>query len=420
MNVTILVDNRERAVIPFLEEIYRNSRKLASVRFETRQLEVGDYVILNNDTVLACIERKTLTDFAASFAGRYSSQKKKMFDFRDKTRCKLFYMVEGVAFPPLDKKFNHIPYRNILAAITSMMVRDSVFVVQTKDQMHTAERLYDLALIYVAKVLMPAKNPASRSNCTNGTTEEIPEGTAGEKEKNLSADIAGGSAVIAEKPAVEEERVSGADEVSGADRAGGEDEASGEDRASEKGSVDGDIVVGFSEFKSEGKTLDDMIIKMWSSLSGISVVGAASIGSVCTLEEFFGDEYDTAMEVQTAKNRSLTKVAKNSLERLRKSEPEVSKKFLSNCPGIGKQTAENMLNEYKLREIVGLPVKDLAECRISGKRFGERRAEKLRAVFVGKVAPGAVEKIQPTIERRTAKQARRYARRNQCFRGKRG
>ena len=416
MNVKILVDNRERAVIPFVEEIHGGAGKAAPISIETRQLEVGDYLILDNDAVLACVERKTLKDFAASFGGRYASQKKKMFDFRDKTGCKLFYMVEGVAFPTLDKKFNHIPYRNILAAITTMMVRDSVFVVQTKDQKHSAERLYDIALIYIAKVVNEIKGQKITGKADSASADSS-------AASGVDPGVSGGTAEAASVGSTEAAPVGSTPDAADAVNPDWDDPDDG-----------ADTIVGFSEFKSEGKSTDDRIIEMWSCLSGISAVGGAAVGSVCSVREFFGDMYEAALETQTNKKRSLTKMAKASLEKLKKMDPETSKKFLASCPGVGKQTAGALLAGRNIRDLIMYTVPELAECRMSavqagpgaepakaGKRLGEKRAGKLDAVFSARVSAAAVENVCPgVINRKKASRVRHYDRRNQYFRGKTG
>jgi len=140
-DIYLIADMRERAVIPFLPDA------LGQFQFIQKQITVGDYNICQTvdgeAKILACIERKTYADFAASFGdGRYGNYKK-MKDLRDQTHCQLYYFIEGPAFPGPNRKFNRIRYSNISSAITKLMVRDGISIVQTKDEMHTAARIYD-------------------------------------------------------------------------------------------------------------------------------------------------------------------------------------------------------------------------------------------------------------------------------------
>ncbi|NBQ44255.1 MAG: hypothetical protein EBU23_17800, partial [Mycobacteriaceae bacterium] len=145
----LIADARERAIAPFLTTALGAERLLAN-----RQVNTGDYLVCarpraivsvaaaaSTDTVArtdsdvpglrvrACIERKTLADFAASFKDGRHANLQKMRDLRARTGCQLYYIVEGPAFPSPGRRFARIPYASILAAITHMMVRDSIMVV---------------------------------------------------------------------------------------------------------------------------------------------------------------------------------------------------------------------------------------------------------------------------------------------------
>lgn len=145
MNAFIIADARERAVIPSLKELVLDNLVVG-------QINTGDYLISRKDeTILACIERKTLTDFAASLKdGRYENRKK-MIDLRDKTNCQLFFIVEGPAFPALTRKFARIPFASINTAMLKLMVRDKIFIIQTSDEAHTARRLTELLTVFAVQ-----------------------------------------------------------------------------------------------------------------------------------------------------------------------------------------------------------------------------------------------------------------------------
>ena len=148
-DVYLVADTRERAVHPFLET------EVQDHEWATRQVNTGDYLICRRaraagaePAILACIERKTYEDFAASFKdGRYENVQK-MRDLRARTGCALYFFVEGPAFPNPNRRFARIPYSSILAAMTKLMTRDGIFVVQTEDEAHTAKRLADFLRAY--------------------------------------------------------------------------------------------------------------------------------------------------------------------------------------------------------------------------------------------------------------------------------
>ena len=137
----LIADARERAVVPFIEVEFKE------YAFVVKQVTTADYLICRHEeagaVVLAAIERKSLADFAASFKDGRHENFKKMTALRAATGCKLYYFVEGPAFPSTTTRFCGIPFGNILAATTRMMVCDGIFVVQTESEAHTAKRLLD-------------------------------------------------------------------------------------------------------------------------------------------------------------------------------------------------------------------------------------------------------------------------------------
>jgi len=148
----LIADARERAVTPFLEEaLARIKLPLASRLIAGRQVNTGDYLICHRTSatdatprIRACIERKTLLDFAASFKDGRHANIQKMRDLRTQTGCQLYYIIEGPAFPSRARRFGRIPYGSILTAITHLMVRDNVMIIQTESEAHSAARLADL------------------------------------------------------------------------------------------------------------------------------------------------------------------------------------------------------------------------------------------------------------------------------------
>jgi ERCC4-type nuclease len=149
----LIADARERAVIPFIEKGFREHA------FLVKQVTTADYLICRQEaanetaeagqnsaqgTALLCaIERKSHEDFAASLKDGRHNNVRKLTALRAETGCALFYFVEGPAFPDPRQRFSGIPFGNILAAMTRLMVSDGIFVVQTECAAHSAHRLLD-------------------------------------------------------------------------------------------------------------------------------------------------------------------------------------------------------------------------------------------------------------------------------------
>lgn len=116
---TLVVDNRERAVFDEIERIFTNGN--SDVIIEYKQLNIGDFIIMEDNCIRACIERKTLTDFIASIKdGRYEN-KDKMIKLREQTSCRLIYLIT-------DAKYEDMPF-NIQAAVNHLILRDDIHVI---------------------------------------------------------------------------------------------------------------------------------------------------------------------------------------------------------------------------------------------------------------------------------------------------
>ena len=154
----LIADSRERAVIPFIETEFKEHA------YTVKQVTTADYMICRSEAtgavVLAAIERKTHADFATSFKDGRHANIAKMTALRAATGCILFYFVEGPAFPSPTTNVCGIPFGNILAAMTNMMVLDGIFVVQTEHEAHTAKRLLDFVRAFDS---VPAPAPARES-----------------------------------------------------------------------------------------------------------------------------------------------------------------------------------------------------------------------------------------------------------------
>ena len=113
-------------------------------------MTTGDYAVIasnvgpgskTSERILASIERKSLSDFAASLKDGRHANFAKMIQLRAEIGCRLLLIVEGPAFPADNTRFSRIPYKNIQSAIFHLMMRDNISVILTRDPAHTAKTL---------------------------------------------------------------------------------------------------------------------------------------------------------------------------------------------------------------------------------------------------------------------------------------
>ena len=141
-NCVLIADARERNVL-------RHKNELAAIKLEIKQITTADYVVIapgSPDTILAVIERKSLDDYGASIKDGRHLNKEKLVAMRDKTGCKIVYIIEGPAFPKPTDRFGGIPYKHIQSSMFHLMIRENAVVIFTRDTLHTATTLVDFVL----------------------------------------------------------------------------------------------------------------------------------------------------------------------------------------------------------------------------------------------------------------------------------
>jgi hypothetical protein len=296
MSHTYLVsDTRERHVHGFIETLFRRE----SVEHTIAQINTGDYLICRRLTggepvILACIERKSLKDFAASLKdGRYENRLK-MMDLRDKTGCQLYFFVEGPAYPKPSWKISRIPYGSILSAMTNMMLREGIHVVQTENEEGTAQRLLDFVRGFI-KTGVPYTYPTVAPH----------------------------------------QALSGAEGVA-------------PPRAAERACVGGvpDIVMG-----SIDRPDDLLVVDIWAKLPGISLPTAQNITKTLSVADCVSQQITPAAldALRTQGGRQLTKKGKKSLGTLSRLVGSPADwlgaecKVLSGVPGISPAMATQIL-----------------------------------------------------------------------------
>jgi ERCC4-type nuclease len=155
MKITLVCDTRERAIQDAINlefsapNIFANTATRGTIECSVQQVEVGDYSILNGETVLAVFERKTLKDYASSIKDGRHNNKVKLLNFRNYTGCKVFYIIEGPLNPDYNSDFAGIEFRKIHASEHDLMLKDGIFIIRTQNGEHTARELKMLCESYL-------------------------------------------------------------------------------------------------------------------------------------------------------------------------------------------------------------------------------------------------------------------------------
>ena len=326
--VYMVADEREREVIPFIEEAFQKNEYLV------KTISIGDYIVLRKSsdraepTTLAVFERKTYNDYAAGFKdGRYENLSK-MLALRARTGCQVYFIIEGPAFPSPNRKFGRIPFSSIESAITKSMVRHGAMIIHTENQQHTAKRLADFvaAMDVETSYRYPVEAPIDGAE----TGEADPAVTESE---NLMLVPEGLTARIEE-------------------------------------------------------TDLEAAIKSWSRLRGVSVV----LGRILTdhfsfVELVTGKVAKATIEgMKTATGRTINKDAKTNLLALIEGEEEQAAKVLSGVRGVGPAMATLMIKHAGgVKRLLSFSPASMGMIAIPQKnrtaKLGETRAERLLKVL---------------------------------------
>ena len=137
----IICDCRENKIIELLS-------KHAKASYVTKQLDVGDFHICNqNNELRFVIERKTLDDLSASIIdGRYKEQKQRL----NACNAPVIYIIEG-----LEKSSRKgVPYSTLQSAMVSCSLQENFSVFRTYSSNETADILH----IFDTKQVQAIKN----------------------------------------------------------------------------------------------------------------------------------------------------------------------------------------------------------------------------------------------------------------------
>jgi ERCC4-type nuclease len=126
--VRLIIDNREN-IKDLLKE------KIPDADFEN--LDIGDYQFKLDDEIFLIIERKTVSDYAASIVDSRSREQKKRL-IANKSNANIMYLVEGdLTKDNTSFKYNKVDKHTIISSVINTMYRDNIQVFHTSNLMET-------------------------------------------------------------------------------------------------------------------------------------------------------------------------------------------------------------------------------------------------------------------------------------------
>mgnify|MGYP003683527841 CR=1 FL=1 len=175
MSIVLAVDCRENALATLL--------KLPNVI--SQQMDVGDFLFLQNGKPLLVVERKTYEDLAASIAdGRYTEQKARMQQFECPNKA---YLIEG-SYPATEKiGYTRVTTKAIDSSLLGLAIRDGYQIIYSQGLDHTKELLLKIQkkLVdwpvqqakerhYVEHIKVSKKDNMTPTNCYLAQLKQIP------------------------------------------------------------------------------------------------------------------------------------------------------------------------------------------------------------------------------------------------------
>lgn len=176
MNITCHIDQREHCIKNILNE---------SETINHEMLEYGDIIFRHDEKDIIVIERKTLSDLAASIKdGRYHSQKKKLLETIEPS--KICYIIEGsFSFVPQNTSIQGITHEAIVSCLLNTQFRDGIHVIQSKNVEETcdiiqhilkrSEKYIDISKTILSKPLSISKEKIyTKKECYISQLAQIP------------------------------------------------------------------------------------------------------------------------------------------------------------------------------------------------------------------------------------------------------
>ena len=172
----LIVDDRERAVIPHL---------LPLCEAQIHRLITGDFAFAAGGKTVVVVERKTLSDLAASIKDGRMNNNNKLLDVREKTGARIVYIIEGSPLTPPTRKFGGIAFSTLQSTLDGLAFRHNVIIIWTRGPEETAARLSRLRFKLVDMDFGEANAAVVELN--EGGDSQIPPELLERKEKTVDS-----------------------------------------------------------------------------------------------------------------------------------------------------------------------------------------------------------------------------------------
>lgn len=381
---SILVDDRERQVIPFFEE-YEN------IRVSTGRVTTGDYAIVIKDEKkkehipVVIVERKTWKDFSDSIKDGRMSNNSNLDEFQKKFGCKIVFIVEGAPFPAANRKFRGIPFKNIQKKIDKMILVDGYHIIQTRDPKMTAQRIVELAIAYDQYYddIESLKKDSSKKLSKSSKSDKHDKSEKNEKQSKSSSSKSKKREVSesSESDNIRVERGAPVDDVKDG----------------------GDFIISSELTKVRTKTHDRILQEMWISLPQVSIATAKilsekwSISDIVSGKVFEMDianlKYPSGVRIGNERAKKILIIAKecktNGNVTTLKQSIEFTKaqeKLLRSINGVSAIVAKQICKKYTLKQLCEkITEKELAQVKRSdqptAKNIGPAIAKKIMTLL---------------------------------------
>ena len=280
-----------------------------------------------------------------------------MIDARNKTGCKLVYIIEGNDYLTTTPKIpkTRIPFKNLRSHLDHIALRDDVIIIRSRDYTDTANRIIDFAENFCTlhkdlNKFYEAPSYSGGNDCDikseikdKKDNENISENT-NEKEDDKKED----NQLVDNQP-VDDKK---------------EDE------------IDEEIVVRTHITKN-----DNLInLAIWKSISGVTEVTYSILSTKYIVHEFILGNV-TVESICLLKYPSGRILGESKCNKIIKSasSKKIWIKMLSKIQGITKETATHILEVHKMRDIVNgkIDAKYIANIKKSKRRLGNVVAERI-------------------------------------------
>lgn len=349
MQVCIVIDCRETHVIPYFENfisLVNAKYKFEKITTVTKQIITSDFCISIGGIPKMIIERKTWKDLAGSIRDkRVYEQTQKMLKLKQQfPDCLLLFIIEGVAYP---SKNSFVPgggkfkYNNLLAKLDHTFVRDGIPYRQTKNELHTAETIVDLANTVYEIEKERQTQIEKNSNLNN--------------EKNSNLDVDGSSEPTSNEPISNEIRNETQEPIS--------NEIRNNDITNEV------LVTNGSNSHLDNEPISNEIRN--------------NIEETTANESDFhlDNEQDLLQTEVEERNELLNQVPDILTTKSKKEANIIYLEIISSIPGVGETVAHYLYNKYTLKQILlnEISAEELSSCVLpSGRKIGTKSADNIK------------------------------------------